>query len=192
MKLAEIIPTVLDPFKPFLSINISWAKAEAQIGNTIKPKKLQEKPNVYLLDHLPDLASNSLQPDGQGLPELVLALTDPDAKSRDNPIWSEMCHWLVSGIDLKSSAGGVVSIESAKEIMPYKPPGPPPKTGKHRYVFAALAARNGTHEKLHLSTPKDRQHWGYGKVRHGLRDWAKENELVVVGANFIYAQDKKQ
>lgn len=25
---------------------------------------------------------------------MTLALTDPDAPARDNPEWSEMCHWI--------------------------------------------------------------------------------------------------
>lgn len=74
-----------------------------------------------------------------------------------------------------------VDAKGIKEIMPYKPPGPPPKTGKHRYVFVALTPKNGTSERLHLSKPGDRQHWGYEKERQGLRMWAEENGLEVVG-----------
>ena len=118
--------------------------------------------------------------DDESLPQLTLALTDPDAKSRDNPIWAEFCHWVATEVPLKASDGSQVS-KSFKEIVPYKAPGPPPKTGKHRYVFAALAPRNGTHEALNLTVPADRQHWGYGEVRRGLRDWANEKGLVVIG-----------
>lgn len=59
-------------------------------------------------------------------------------------------------------------------------------------VFAALVPKNGTSATLSLSKPQKRQHWGYGTVRAGLREWAEENGLEVVGANFIYAQDEKQ
>lgn len=65
--------------------------------------------------------------------------------------------------------------------MPYKPPGPPPKTGKHRYVFVALAPINGTTERLNLSKPGDRQRWGFEGERAGLREWARENGLGIVG-----------
>lgn len=27
-------------------------------------------------------------------PGIAIALTDPDAPSRDDPKWSEMCHWI--------------------------------------------------------------------------------------------------
>ena len=73
------------------------------------------------------------------------------------------------------------------ELVEYLPPSPPPKTGKHRYVFVLLEGKTN-----HLRTPKERPHWGYGKVRHGVRDWAEENQLEVVGANFFYAANKKQ
>lgn len=96
------------------------------------------------------------------------------------------------------------------DVIEYKPPGPPPKTGKHRYVFLVFAPSNGTTLPLNLTKPKDRQHWGTGEERGGVRDWAEENELVPVGkllfltrlvaeigltiiaANFIYAKNKKQ
>lgn len=114
----------------------------------------------------------------------VVTLTDPDAPSRDNPKWAEMCHFIATGLALSSSADGSCSsiqLSELKDIMPYKPPGPPPKTGKHRYVFLIFAAANGTTDTLDLTKPKDRQHWGTGKERHGVRDWAHENGLLPVG-----------
>jgi len=185
---AEIIPTVLNTFKPYLTLSVSWKKATAEIGNTIKPKKVQDAPDVHFVDTLPDFASTWTE---SNHPQLTLALTDPDARSRDNPDWSEMCHWIATDIPL-SAVGALKSGGDYTDIIPYKAPGPPKKTGKHRYVFAALAPANGTFEKLNLTTPADRQHWGYGEERTGLRRWATENGLAVVGANFIYAQHKKQ
>lgn len=97
--------------------------------------------------------------------------------------------------------------------MPWKAPGPPPKTGKHRYIFLLFAPTNGTTDRLNLTKPEDRQHWGTGKERHGVRDWAINNGLAPVGkapwtficldlladsadsllaANFFYAQNEEQ
>ncbi|CAK1356310.1 unnamed protein product [Cercospora beticola] len=191
LKIAEIIPTVLDEFKPFLTLNVSWPKDAAEVGNTIKVKKMKKTPKIQLLGHLPNLRRLS---DASEIPQLTLILTDPDARSRDNPDWSQMCHWIITNVTLTDTSGEGLEngLEHAEEIVEYQPPGPPPKTGKHRYVFAALAPKNGTSAKLHLSKPKQRQHWGYGIVRAGVREWAEENGLAVVGANFVYAQDKKQ
>ena len=210
LKKAEIIPTVIDSFKPFLTVNVTWPNATADYGNTVKPAKVQDMPSVALINVLPHsfLASDKI------LPQLTLALTDPDAPSRDDPEWSEICHWIATSIPL-SGSGESHSLDSQdlKEIMPYKPPGPPPKTGKHRYVFVALAPSNGTTEKLHLEKPGDRQHWGFEKERQGLSLWAEKMGLSVVGrlenvleevqevtrvltsfagANFIYAQNDEQ
>lgn len=65
--------------------------------------------------------------------------------------------------------------------MPYKPPGPPPKTGKHRYVLVALAPLNQTTETLALTPPGERKRWGYERERTGLRRWMGEMGLGVVG-----------
>lgn len=171
---------MLDEFQPFLNVSVSWKKAAAGVGNTVKPKKVQKMPKVSLLDELPELSFLNGTQDEH--PQLTLVLTDPDARSRDDPDWSEMCHWIATEIPLTPSDGTLtLSEEKMREIMPYKPPGPPPKTGKHRYVFAALAPQNGTFEPLNLTKPAERQHWGYGYPRMGLRQWADDNGLVVIG-----------
>lgn len=73
------------------------------------------------------------------------------------------------------------------EVESYFPPSPPKKTGPHRYVFVLLEG-----DVTNLVPPKKRPHWGYGKERHGVRDWAEENNLTIVGANFFFSQNKKQ
>lgn len=131
----------------------------------------------------------------------VVTLTDPDAPSRDNPEWSEICHWIAAGVPLSSDSVSTLPIfevsrpkamKSYEEIMEYRPPGPPPKTRKHRYVFLAFAPANETSQPLNLTMLSGRQHWGTGKEREGVRHWAKENGLVPVAANFIYLQNEKQ
>ncbi|MCJ1297605.1 hypothetical protein MMC08_000392 [Hypocenomyce scalaris] len=121
---------------------------------------------------------------------------------------AQMCHWIVTNITLSSSAAEgeeYVLTPMFDELMSYVPPSPPPKTGYHRYVFALLAPSSSittaaidtssttiTANGLDLKKPKDRPHWGYGKVGKGVRDWAEENKLTVVGANFFYAENEKQ
>jgi len=189
LKDAEIIPTVIDDFVPSMFLEARWSSVQAALGNTLEPKKLEQAPSVLLSGH------------SHHQKQFVVTLTDPDAPSRKNPKWSEFCHWIATGSDPTSGnsggggGGGAVSptfrLTDLTDVMPYKPPGPPENTGKHRYVFLVLEPRNGTTEKLHLSKPSDRQHWGYdtedGETR-GVREWAKENGLVPVAANFIYAK----
>jgi len=96
-----------------------------------------------------------------------------------------MCHWIATNVTLSPSSFFPSSfspsthnkIQIEDELISYLPPSPPPKTGKHRYVFVLLAGSEGTEVKK----PEERPHWGYGKVRHGVRDWAEENGLIVVG-----------
>ena len=133
-----------------------------------------------------------------------------------------MCHWIATGISLDSSSSESPALTNAytldfsdestiKELIEYFPPSPPPKTGEHRYVFVLLAREKGDDDG-DLKKPKERPHWGYGEVGRGVRDWAGENglvalgeltavvcfgalgdlELIIVGANFFYAENPKQ
>jgi len=190
-------PSVIDDFLPSLTLSVSWKKEDANLGNTIKPKRLQSQPSITLRDEV--------DPDGISSSDIryVVTLTDPDAPSRDNPEWSEMCHWIAANVSVTYNSVSMLPIDGFNaespfatdvpdDVIEYKPPGPPKKTGKHRYVFLVFAPKNGTTETLHLSKPKDRQHWGTGKERGGVREWAQKNGLVPVTANFIYSQNKKQ
>lgn len=163
-------------------LQAQWPSVQATLGNTLEPKELKDAPSVSLSGQNNDHA------------QFVVTLTDPDAPSRQDPKWSEFCHWIATGSDLASgnSGGGnggeagspTLRLTDLSEVMPYKPPGPPGGTGKHRYVFLVLVAQNGTNEKLHLAKPSGRKHWGHdaddGKTP-GVREWAKENGLIPVG-----------
>lgn len=90
-------------------------------------------------------------------------------------------------VDCDDHSPALLSKKKPGEVESYFPPAPPKKTGPHRYVFVLLEG-----DVSSLKPPKERPHWGYGKERHGVRDWAAENNLTVVGANFFFAQHKKQ
>lgn len=192
LKASGIIPDVLSQFTPKLSIAVSWpaSNTSAEIGNTLSPSAVQSKPNIsFVAPTAHDISQSNITALKSDV-QLTLALTDPDAPSRENPEWSQYLHWLVTGVPLVplfALSNPALIAEASKniqELIEWKPPGPPPKTGKHRYVFVALAPANQTTEKLELSVPTERQHWGYGgckEDRRGLKDWAEENGLVVVG-----------
>jgi len=104
-----------------------------------------------------------------------------------------MCHWIATIhpspninpntniLDLATTGSEIV------DLVEYKAPGPPPKTGYHRYVFLLLAGDN-----TNLTAPSERQHWGTNKTEHGVRDWAKKEGLQVIGANWFIEKNKKQ
>ena len=166
-----------------------WPSNErALLGNEIKPKKLHDEPFIALHDMQ---ASSDATGHGRASNvSYVITLTDPDAPSRDRPKWSEFCHWIASGIlrptlcDPKDPGPCAPILTDLDTVMSYKAPGPPEKTGRHRYVFLAFVPSNGTTDKLHLSKPSGRKHWGYdakkGKTK-GVREWAEENGLAPVG-----------
>lgn len=158
------------------------------MGNTVKVDDVQDEPAIVVR---PGKSSSSVH-HHHGNPNVTytITITDPDAPSRDNPEWSEFCHFIATGVKLSPSSSSsrsqpdthkVLSLSGLTDIIPYKPPGPPAKTGKHRYVFLLFAPANGTTDPLRLSRPEERKHWGTGRQRHGVRDWAEENGLVPVG-----------
>ncbi len=183
LKYSSIIYDVLDDFQPTYSLSVTYPKSHefVHLGNDLPVVAVSSRPafgfHAVSAKEGASVSSNKT---------FTLILTDPDAKSRDDPKWSEMCHWIVTNLTTPATSEFAVSKEG--ELVEYLPPTPPPKTGKHRYVFVLLEDEKGQS----LSAPKDRKHWGYGKVRHGVRDWAEEHKLKVVGANFFYAQDEKQ
>ncbi|KAG4435491.1 hypothetical protein IFR05_009030 [Cadophora sp. M221] len=187
---ASIITEVLDDFSPKCFITAYYSKDSGKshkgavdLGNMFKPKETKERPGLSV--YCPDINSTS---------GLVVALTDPDAKSRDDPKWSEFCHWIyiiATNFHPTSQAPLEFSIPAPKlsgpDLVEYKPPGPPPKTGYHRYVFVVLEG-----DTTNLTAPEERQHWGTGKVRHGVRDWAGKEGLRVVGANWFVEENEEQ
>lgn len=198
----EIIDQVLDDFEPTYYLDISWPSTHQKVllGNNIKVKDVAKRP-VFTFHPLTGPPSYGDPSNDQNL-TFTLILTDPDALSYEHPVKSEMCHWIVTNLTTPINGGDAWSTyyEIPEEIMhtevalkklpgevkSYFPPGPPKKTGPHRYVFVLLEG-----DVTDLKPPKERPHWGYGKKRHGVRDWSEENHLTVVGANFFLAQHKK-
>jgi phosphatidylethanolamine-binding protein len=191
---AEIIGDVLDDFEPAYFIDLAYPKGHEAVllGNDIPVKAVSKRPTFTFHS----LAPTSTKKNST----FTLVLTDPDATSRADPAKSEMCHWILTNLTTPLPEDGMSTVfepdlpflgilKSKKEgeLKSYYPPAPPPKTGKHRYVFVLLEG-----DSTDIQAPGKRPHWGYGKVRHGVKDWAEENDLKVVGANFFYAANKKQ
>ncbi|EEP76596.1 predicted protein [Uncinocarpus reesii 1704] len=170
-----IISDVLDDFQPKFNLKISYPSTEIKLGTRIPTSKAQDTPTYEFHPISPSTGSESNK-------AYSLVLTDPDAKSREEPIWSEFCHWVIADV----SGPGTGGASAGKTLEKYMPPSPPAGTGYHRYVFVLL---KGDADKIgQLQAPKERKHWGYGKERHGVRQWASRYDLEVVAANFFFAQ----
>jgi hypothetical protein len=85
LKRASIIDEVIDDFegKCFVAPYYGNKERPVALGNVFKESKTKEKPALKI--YCPHIKST---------PGLTIALTDPDAPSRDDPKWSEMCHWI--------------------------------------------------------------------------------------------------
>ncbi|KAH8593330.1 phosphatidylethanolamine-binding protein [Bisporella sp. PMI_857] len=193
---AAIIPDIADELTPKCFLSPSYGNVLVEYGTHFNTSDTKFQPSIFIT--CPDY-------DPKGT---TLVLTDPDAPSSEDPKWAEMCHWIakVGGVDLVDVIECKFPVNSSTDVwrrllqekiggrrvrvvIPIdKAPGPPQKnTGFHRYVFLLLDGENGN-----LKGPSDRQHWGTGKVRHGVRDWAKKEGLKVIGANFFFEQNEEQ
>ncbi|MCJ1263149.1 hypothetical protein MMC22_003019 [Lobaria immixta] len=196
--------TVLDDFHPQIFVDLSYPSSHSSVnlGNSISPSNVSTSPNfeIHSIRNADSLVPTPTLPSNV---TYTLVLTDPDATSRSDPVMAEMCHWIVTDISIQEPTSySIETVESTLgaqvgrasnpvELVSYLPPSPPPNTGSHRYVFVLLASKvkNG---HLNITKPVDRPHWGYGKVGKGVRTWAEENELTVLGANFFYAKSEEQ
>ena len=90
LKKAHIISDTLDDFEPscYLRVFYDSHHEEVFLGNKIKPSHTKEAPKIRIFCPKSKAAAHS-----KGY---TIALTDPDAPSRKDPKWSEMCHWIAT------------------------------------------------------------------------------------------------
>ena len=112
MKNADIIDEVIDDFTPKCFLFPFYGKKHKPValGNAFKESKTKNKP--YLEIYCPGYEIESAK-------GLTIALTDPDAPSRDDPKWSEMCHWIIllPEVDEESQKITVEVDTGAKELV---------------------------------------------------------------------------
>ncbi|KAK6197467.1 phosphatidylethanolamine-binding protein [Scheffersomyces amazonensis] len=192
----NIIPDVIDPFVTQGLLTIAYSdEDQVALGNTLKVSKTQNKPKIQF-------TLNSSHQDGTFEPisnndKFILVLTDPDAPSNTDHKNSEYAHWLVTDLKLSTSdasdSGNDIShfldYSKGKEILSYTGPAPPPKTGKHRYVYLLYKQDS---QSSNFQTPKGRPTWGTGIPGSGVRDWIKKNSpnSKLLSVNFFYAQNE--
>lgn len=184
LKKAGILSDVLnDSFDPKVQLSVRFLSSgeEAAFGNTLTPVDAQGQPQVEVLPF----------PGDKGLPSEVtgkkgfIVMTDPDAPSKDDPKWSEYCHWVASTSLPSAKEGGEVvhNSKDLKDLIAYTKPAPPEGSGKHRYVLVLLQGEGDGSKSLPKSDGgEDRKNWSTGKPRQGLQQWAESNGLKAIGA----------
>lgn len=192
----KIVPDVVDDFETQGLLSIEYGPTElVTLGNTLPVSGTQHKPKIQLTLNSPT-EDGKIESINEG-DKFILVLTDPDAPSNSDHKWSEYLHWLVTDIELpnlKTESGEpeishFIDATQGKEVFKYEGPGPPPKTGKHRYVFLLFKQDPNT---ITFEAPKDRPNWGTGTPSSGVRDWIKANApgSKLLAVNFFYAQNE--
>merc|ERR1712130_350391 len=95
-------------------MDVSYGDITISAGDKITPLQSEKAPNV------------SWKADENKF--YTLFMTDPDAPARDNPLFREFIHWVVTDIPGNDLKSGVV-------VMDYLGPAPPHSSGLHRYCF---------------------------------------------------------
>ena len=111
----------------------------------------------------------------------TLIKTDPDAVSRDKPLFREFLHWGVVNIcDIND--GNVTSGENATTVGSYVPAGAPYNSGLHRYIYLL-------YKQTGLLTPEQIETW---KTPFEARGGQKAHELAVnLGMTLVAANAYK-
>jgi len=105
LRAAGVIPDVLDDFRPTCRLQVLYPEnhKEVLMGNHFNVTDAQHAPVVTVT--CPGVSEADLD-------QYTIVLTDPDAPSRDDPKWSEFCHWIG-----KMPPSGVLQAELPKEAL---------------------------------------------------------------------------
>ncbi|KAH9837981.1 PEBP-like protein [Rhodofomes roseus] len=201
---AALIPDVLPPtFQSSVLLTISYPNGqEVLLGNTLTAEAAREEPEIVFmpLSLSPEQADvpAPVDADGQGTDAPVgevaytLAMVDPDAPGRDDPRFRCFRHWLITGLKAPprtaSRTASPYALKTEPATTPYRPPGPRPASGLHRYTFL-LWQEPSTTETLRL--PADAPE--YGAALEERRSWdpvafGEKYGLKLVGATYFLLQ----
>jgi phosphatidylethanolamine-binding protein len=104
---------VIDDFEARCLVTPLYGKKERAValGNILEESKTKWKPSVKI--HCPH---------PKWTPGITIIITDPDARSREDPKWSEMCHWIaiVPSLSPESFGINVGSNTGLKELVECK------------------------------------------------------------------------
>ncbi|CAK9302840.1 unnamed protein product, partial [Gordionus sp. m RMFG-2023] len=164
MEKEQIIPDVVKT-KAEHKLEVKYGSHVVNEGNVLTPTQVKNSPVIKWHADDKDL--------------FTLIMTDPDAPSREKPIYREWHHWLVVNIPGNN-------IKSGDEISQYIGSGPPKGTGLHRYVFLVYKQPGKIDiSKLTKLTNKS----GDGRGNFKAEKFANEHHLKpLVACNFFQAE----
>ncbi|EIW56216.1 PEBP-like protein [Trametes versicolor FP-101664 SS1] len=183
----QIIPDVLPEtlaFTPSVLFSVVYPNgAEVNLGNEMIVADTQDEPELRLA------ALNGSWDDSASEVSYTLAMLDPDAPSRDEPIYRTFRHWLITGLKsppvTSNAAHALNALKSHPATTPYRPPGPRPNSGLHRYIFLLFQEPASAEPFV---VPQGQPE--YGAALEERRSWnpvtfASKYGLKLVGANYF-------
>ncbi|KIY70324.1 PEBP-like protein [Cylindrobasidium torrendii FP15055 ss-10] len=186
LKHASIIPDVVpDDFAPTVLFSIIFPNGkEVLTGQEWTVEDSLEEPNINFTP-----MQNTGSDDE---PSYTLVMTDPDAPSRAEPIYREFRHWVITGLKApaltSSETANPLATKPKASTTPYRPPGPRPKSGWHRYTFLLFQEPSGG-----FTIPQGAPE--YGAELEQRRSWkavdfGKQYGLTLVGATYFLVHSK--
>ncbi|KAF5333940.1 hypothetical protein D9758_018159 [Tetrapyrgos nigripes] len=182
----EIIPESANFFPSVLFSVIYPTGKEGILTVELTREDTLDEPEVNFTPMVASDESAGDSTSSEGGTSYTLVMTDPDAPSRANPTSKEFRHWVITG--LKSPAqtanktGSLTALKTKPSATPYRPPGPPPGSGLHRYTFLLFQEPSGfslpTDAKEFGAEVPDRRHWSAYK-------FGEQYGLKLVGANYF-------
>ncbi|KAI0746235.1 PEBP-like protein [Daedaleopsis nitida] len=182
----QIIPDVVPvshAFTPSVLFSVVYPNgAEANLGNEMTVEETQDEPEIRLA---------ALNGPWDDAPEAsyTLAMLDPDAPYRTDAIYRSFRHWVITGLKApavtSNSAEALNALKTHPSTTPYRPPGPRPNSGIHRYTFL-LFQEPATAEPF--TVPQGAPE--YGAALEERRSWnpvafAEKHGLKLVGVNYF-------
>ncbi|VVC35367.1 Phosphatidylethanolamine-binding, conserved site,Phosphatidylethanolamine-binding protein [Cinara cedri] len=166
----EGIEKVVANALPSIKLSVKYPESgfEVDLGNELKPKDLNNIPEVHW-----DEANEKKN--------YTLIFTDPDVPSRTNPINKEFLHWLVVNIPGNR-------VKDGKVIADYVGPAPPKGTGLHRYVFLVFEQEDGMYNFPKFNFIDNRT--AVGRPLFSTNLFLMDNNLIIIplAGNFFKAQ----
>ncbi|KAI0643975.1 PEBP-like protein [Trametes meyenii] len=183
----QIIPDVLPEtlaFTPSVLFSIVYPNgAEVNLGNYMTVEETQDEPEIRFA------ALNGPWDDSAGEVSYTLAMLDPDAPSRNEPMYRTFRHWVITGLKspplTSNSADALNALKTHPSVTPYRPPGPRPNSGLHRYTFLLFQEPASAQP---FAVPQGAPE--YGAALEERRSWnpvafADQHGLKLVGASYF-------
>ncbi|KAG7440057.1 PEBP-like protein [Guyanagaster necrorhizus] len=177
----KIIPDVIpEAFSPSVLFTVIYPTGkEGLLGSELTREEAFDEPEINFMP-----MQNNIGTEGE--PTYTLVMTDPDAPSRAEPKFRQFRHWVITGIkspiESASETTNLTAFKTKTSTTPYRPPGPPPGTGLHRYTFLLFEEPAG------FSVPQGAVEYGAEMTQR--RSWnaiefGKKYGLKLVGASYF-------